>query len=174
MSSMLSVARWKYEIYKSEFLCWRKKGQGSKEGKGTFFNYFFKILFIHLRKRQCVSKGERQRRGRSRHPAEQRAWDTGLNPRPPGSWPELKTDTSPMEPPGRLSLIFQKFQNKAWHFVSLYLTRCHSESHTLVIKGFNSGVASISNTIIMIFQMFLCFYQSLRICVCEMKVMPSD
>ena len=61
----------------------------------TLFFSFLKITFIYLTERETASDRENTSRGsgrgRSRLPAEEP--DAGLDPRAPGSCPELKADT---------------------------------------------------------------------------------
>lgn len=64
------------------------------DDEATF--YFFKRFYLFERER--LSRGEGQREADS--PLSREPY-MGLNPRTPGSRPELKADTSPTEPPRR-------------------------------------------------------------------------
>ena len=73
-------------------------GSGDSVVKGEGENlFFFNIVFIHLRERQrdredVQWEGQRRGRGKADSPL---SWEpnVGLDPRIPGSRPELKVDT---------------------------------------------------------------------------------
>ena len=58
---------------------------------------FFKILFIH--ERNTEREAETQAEGEAGSPLTKEP-NAGLDPRTPGSHPELKTDAQPLSPPG--------------------------------------------------------------------------
>ena len=62
------------------------------------FCFVIKILFIYLREKEGAGVG-RGAEGEA-YPPLSRESDTGLNPRPLGSRPELKADTNPLSHSG--------------------------------------------------------------------------
>ena len=64
----------------------------------TLTTIFLKILFILERHRERQRHRPREKQAPSGDP------DVGLDPRTPGSQPELKADTQPLSHPGALTL----------------------------------------------------------------------
>ena len=85
---------------------------GCKCGKLTAAYYarkeflFLWILFIYSWDTQREGQRHRQREKQAPH----REPDVGLDPRNPGSWPELKADTQPLSHPGVLRFFILFFK----------------------------------------------------------------
>ena len=73
----------------------------------SFFFVFLKIIYLFIHERHTQREGQRPRQREKQAP--HREPDVGLDPRTPGSRPELKADAQPLSHPVPIACLFHVF-----------------------------------------------------------------